>query len=1082
MSLENQFKERRWAELRHGPPEDHDRTLGPIRPLGLLWAALLTCLALAPALQAQVNYEETNVTVTTIGGGPPPNNFCASPAGFVDGSTLQQSQFDGPVALALNSQATLFIADKTNNAVRMVTSVGDTASSATVTSPILTNLHTVVGVAVDAADNLYVLTQSNNAQGRNVLRKYNYSLNLLFSNLLPYSPCALAVSQDSATNIFIAFTNGMVLKYGQSNAALAGPCTIVGSGSNLKPGGIAWRSDGVLAVSDLASNAIYRLAGTNNSVPILYAGGGANGSTPGWVDGVAGYAEFNQPAGLTWSPDGQLVVADRANNAVRRIDASQTTSTIYGVQSALWGSSDCSEGLFAGWVDGAFGPYQTNATGDAPTSVLVAPSGTIYVTELGYDLLREVNGVAFAVSTNGGTNGVGSTNGVLSPPAFSPNSGYFTECQTITVSSSVSNVFYTTDGTTPTTNSPMVQNMVPVTTDSGQTFYEGSLQWCNSLLDLSSLQLLAANGTNVSAVTNGLRSSTNLIGFPSSHVAGVGSTAVIPVVVNLQPNTTLASVQFDLEIVPNSSATPPILPGAVSLLNITTNDYHLLVAPTQGNLTYEKFTFSTESNGLGLAVLEPAGGTNLLNAQNFAVLALLEVAIPTNAVEGQSYTLNFLYEPSGTSNGLQGNVPLTAMPMQTLTISNYLYFEGDSSPANGYSAGEFGDGTINNSDVNNAFKASLGIYVPFQSTDAFSAMDVYPETATEIGDGFITFLDWQHILFRSLGLETNSWIRFWTDGGTLSHKPIVWLPGDIVTNGISPSQPFEAFPKVRAADTPQPGAVWLRQASIHAGTIAGLSPGLTYSIPVYVNVLPGYSLAGLQFRATLVPNGTAPAPGQIQFAAAPGLPPPYASAQGLSPNDIIYAWSLFEPFTPPLQGSKALGSISFQVPGTAQNGQSYTLRFSGEDGSPDLDTLYQLESVPGTAWVGSAALTPPQISSDEWRMCFFGSLTNALAQDTADPDGDGMLNWQEYLAGTNPTNALSALQFLNPAFASGAGQDINLSWLTAPGRNYVLESSATLTGPQWTAVNTNLGDGNTFQFSLTNKTGGARFFRIRLQP
>lgn len=112
--------------------------------------------------------------------------------------------------MALNSQATLFIADKTNNAVRMVTFVGETASSATVTLPVLSNLRSVVGVAVDAADNLYVLTQSNNAQGRNALRKYNSSLNLLFSNLLPYSPSAMAVSLDSATNIFVAFTNGIL--------------------------------------------------------------------------------------------------------------------------------------------------------------------------------------------------------------------------------------------------------------------------------------------------------------------------------------------------------------------------------------------------------------------------------------------------------------------------------------------------------------------------------------------------------------------------------------------------------------------------------------------------------------------------------------------------------------------------------------------------------------------------------------------------------------------------------------------------------------------------------------------------------
>jgi hypothetical protein len=241
-------------------------------------------------------------------------------------------------------------------------------------------------------------------------------------------------------------------------------------------------------------------------------------------------------------------------------------------------------------------------------------------------------------------------------------------------------------------------------------------------------------------------------------------------------------------------------------------------------------------------------------------------------------------------------------------------------------------------------------------------------------------------------------------------------------------------------------------------------------------------LAGLQFRATLLPNGAAPSPGQIQFTAASGLPAVYAATNGLSPNDIICAWSLLQPFTPALQGSNYLGSISFQVPTNAQAGQSYTLRISGQDGAPDLNTLYQLESVPGTAWVSSPALTPAQITSDQWRTNFFGSAISPQAQDNADPDGDGMPNWQEYLAGTDPTNALSRLQFLNPAFVSGT-QNINLSWPTAPGRQYLLESSPALGGNNWTPVNTNLGDGNSFQISLTNHTGSARFYRIQLlQP
>jgi hypothetical protein len=1058
------------------------------------WAALLACLAAlacAPALRAQVTYFETNVTVTTLGGGPPSDNFCASPAGYVDGNTLEDSQFNGPVALAQDAQGNLFIADKTNNAVRKVTSPGLTGSSLTVTSPYLTNLNSVVGVAVDAGDNLYVLTQSNNVKGRNLLRKYNYTLNLLYSNSLPYPPAGLAVSLDSSTNLFIAFTNGMVFEYAQSGAGLVQTKTIVGSGSKLKPGGIAWRSDGVLAVSDLASSAIYLLAGTNNSIPDLYTGGGTNGSTPGWVDGPPAFALFNQPAGLAWSPDYQLVVADSLNNALRRIDAGGTTTTIYGVATNLWGAANCSDGVFPGWMDGGFGPYQTNATGRTPAGVLIAPSGTIYVTELHYDLLRQVEGVAFATGTNtsSGTNSPGSTNTVVLPPSFGPTYGYFPECQTISVISSVPSVYYTTDGTAPTTNSQMVRNMTIVLTN-GQALYEGSFQWCNSLQDLSYLQIVAASGTNLSIVTNGVGSLNNEIGFASSQIAGSGSIAVVPVVVNLQSNTMLASLQFDIEIIPttNDGVAPPLPTGSVTLLPISTNDFLQLVGPSPGNLPVDLQTFpytpegAQGSNGVGLGIL--AVGSSGLSIKNFAVVALLEVPIPPNAANGQCYSLNVRF-PSGTSDGAEADVPLAAMPIQYLTVSNVVYFAGDTAPSGGYDAGEFGGqlGTLNNSDVNNALLASLGIHVPFTFTDAYNAMDVYPETPTEIGDGFITYLDWQHILLRSLGIETNNWVRFWTVGGNLSHYPISWDPGQFITNGIPPAQPPLPAMKSRALAVSQPPAYWLREASIHAGSIAGLVPGDNYSIPVYVNVLPGYSLSGLQFRATLVPNGNAPAPGLIQFTAAPGLPAPYACSQGLSPNDLICAWSLLQPFTPALQGSNALGWITFQVPATAQAGASYTLQFSGEDGSPNLDTLYQLESVPGMAWAGSAALTPPQITSDEWRLYYFGSLTNAAAQDNAAPAGNGVPNWQQYLAGTCPTNALSFLQFHSPGLVSGGEPGINLSWPTVPGRMYVLESSPTPGGNNWTPLNTNLGDGNAFQVVLTNATGSARFYRIQLlQP
>ncbi len=664
-------------------------------------------------------------------------------------------------------------------------------------------------------------------------------------------------------------------------------------------------------------------------------------------------------------------------------------------------------------------------------------------------------------------------------PVFTPNHGYFPFCQTISITETAPNqpiqLFYTTDGATPTTNSFPVSNLV-----SNNGVYTGSIQWCDPTHDLSQLQIIAFNGvvtsTNVAA---GQFAQTNEIGFVRGVTAGAGDTVVVPIVVNLQSNGTLASIQFRAEVSPNAGNTNALQELAV--LPLTTNDFIPLIGPGASGspVTFVTVPYTT-NNGQGL-LISASGSDTGFSVNGFGVVALLEVKIPTNATTGQTYQLNVLF-PSGTSDAKQTEVNLASMAAQTLTVETVQYFVGDSSPGNGYNAGEFGDGILNAADVNNAQYASVGIRVPYPFSDAYNAMDVYPETASEIGDNVIGYLDVQHILYRSEGLETNNWVRFWTNG-VRSHREISWSPGGAAVYVGSTPKPLA--PNLSGGETSNPkdvlppGLVWLRQAAITAGTQANLASGNTCSIPVYAKVQPGYNLSGLQFRATLTANGNAPEPGAIHFTAAPGIPG-NSQLPGLTPGDIVCAWNIGD-FATPLEGSNLLGSITFQVPGGAQPGQSYSVHFSGVGGAPDLNTEYQMESVPGTAWVLSAAQQPAQITSDEWRTTFFGSYTNALAADNADPDGDGSLNWQEYVAGTNPTNALSRLQFSGIDMSASQSGPATLSWLTAPGKTYVLESTGALGGANWTVINTNIGDGNVFQFSPA-PGGGARFYRIYVQP
>jgi hypothetical protein len=109
----------------------------------------------------------------------------------------------------------------------------------------------------------------------------------------------------------------------------------------------------------------------------------------------------------------------------------------------------------------------------------------------------------------------------------------------------------------------------------------------------------------------------------------------------------------------------------------------------------------------------------------------------------------------------------------------------------------------------------------------------------------------------------------------------------------------------------------------------------------------------------------------------------------------------------------------------------------------------------------------------------FGLLTDGSA-DYADPDHDGLNNWQEWICGTNPTNVLSALRMMS---ALPTSTHTTVTWQSVAGVNYFLEHSANLAG-SFTLLATNIGgQASTTSYADTNAPrAGPFFYRVGVKP
>jgi len=297
----------------------------------------------------------------------------AGPGGDADGIG-PSALFNNPHGIAVNSQTNIFVADKNNHVIRMISLTTNGWSVSTIAGQdgvygsangVGTNaqFNGPFGIALDNSGRLYVADTGNS-----------------LIRLLTPSGSSWKVSTIAGTAGVRGNTNGMAALF------------------NL-PMGIAVDGGGNVYVADEGNHNIRKLVLTGSTwVTYTIAGSGNYGSS----DGTNEVAEFGQPYGITVNSAGTVFVADEFNSTIRQL----TPSGVNWAVTTIAGKS--------GTVGSADG-IGSSALFRNPTGIAADANGNLYVADNGNNTIRRLTllntnwlvfttaGVAGAVGSSDGT-------------------------------------------------------------------------------------------------------------------------------------------------------------------------------------------------------------------------------------------------------------------------------------------------------------------------------------------------------------------------------------------------------------------------------------------------------------------------------------------------------------------------------------------------------------------------------------------------------------------------------------------------------------------------------------------------------
>lgn len=965
----------------------------------------------------------TTGTVTTIGG---------AFAGYTEGDNLR-SQFNNPWGLTVGGDGRLYIADHGNNAIRVLNPFDNRVSTFTTTE-----VRGPMGVAFTSEGHLLVV---NNTSG--TVRRYSPTgthLGLFAGGLA--SPRAIAVDLEGRVYVALATSVRQYNPGGGLTATfnLTAPADIQG---------LVVRLDGSILVSDARNHVIWRFSPAGGAATVF---AGTQGS-PGFANGAVGEARFNQPHQIAPALNNSIIVADRMNHRVRVVDFNGYVNTLYGADPVEW--ADVPEQFLPGWDDGA----SSSAWVREPVGVVATSDGTVYGSEVYFDIIRKVASVSYPTNSGGGNNGSlpGGPRNVISL-------GF--------PGGEASSAFRAAPGQR--FSAPIVLSVLP-----GQKMY--GLQFSTTITNLTGPAPAPWDPYAPAFQSFLAMPTTNDYYTPIPPAAAVSVTPV---------------VTYETVIVGG-------LPVQIPRTNVVADLQSLVFGNEFGNF-------------LGIAWLERRGQTNLyptpsqdlitysgahdtlfLSANGSVVVGGFSFNVPDNAAIGDTYLIS-VERPSANSDGVAADVYITnpdRRSAQTPVLSAFRilridaaipYLVGDVAPFRWFNAGDFGDWSLLNNDLVQ-LQQTFVYYLnsPPPDSDMWDALDsccldvngapvdggtfrdVGRDTINRValGDGMLDLRDLYVSERRSLDGSLSNYIRFW-QGGVRQALPTnnVFRGNMAVAPAAAPEKKFTANETM--AELPSGARFFVENARLTAGQFARL--------PLKVEVTGGVPVKSLLTRFTVVGLDGVAANVAVSFTGSAELPAPSVNLSK-SGSDRSVAWLETLPELP--AGTFTLGTIDFLVPANANADCIFDVRFSHVQSSIGLTAVPAVPEHAVLIMNNRAAAPWNDEIPDAWRVQHFGSLMNVLSAAEADADGDGMSNLEEFRAGTIPTDNASRLALAGRA-ARGA---FVLSWPTSASKFYRLQVSSELTGASWITLEERIsGTGSIVERTPAVPNPERAFYRVQV--